>query len=166
MTWSESWVQIPTLPLINWGQLPSWSFARKVMNIPKIILKGNRWKWLKIVVLTICTQKLLEQTFLKMTELWGSHLQRPRGQDLQDALGLMPSTVSLLSLLYVMHFIVSEAHSFLVSTQEIIIHPAAYGQQVFYPFSPDIGMIPFNNMVLTIFKTSLLKFLVLVHNVA
>lgn len=81
-------------------------------------------------------------------------------------LGLMPSTVSLLSLLYVMHFIVSEAHSFLLSTQEIIIHPAACGQQIFYPFSPGIGMKPFNNMVLTIFKTSLLKFLVLVHNVA
>lgn len=79
MTWSESWVQIPTLPLINWRQLPSWSFAKKVMNIPKIILKGNRWKWLKIVVVTVCTQKLLEQTFLKMTELWESHLQRPRG---------------------------------------------------------------------------------------
>lgn len=65
------------------------------------------------------------------------------------------------------HFRVSKAHSFLVSTREIIIHPTAYGQQVFYPFSLAVGIIPCDNMVLTKnIKTSHLKFLVLVHNVA
>lgn len=125
------------------------------------------------MALAICAQKLLKRASLRTIELCESYLQSPlrtapvrhASSDAQYHELVLPERHPEKP--YFPHFRVSKAHSFLVSTQEIIIHPTAYGQQVFYPFSLAIGIIPFDNMVLTKnIKTSRLKFLVLVHNVA
>lgn len=126
------------------------------------------------MALAICAQKLLlGRASLRTVGLWGSYLRSPlrtapvkyTSSDARHRELVLPERHPEIP--HFPHFRVSEAHSFLVSTREIIIHPTAYGQQVFYPFALAIGIIPCDNMVLTKnIKTRRLKFLVLVHNVA
>lgn len=69
-------------------------------------------------------------------------------------------------ILHFIHFRVFEAHSFLVALRKLLFI-LQHMDNRFLTHSLDVGIISFDNMVLTKnIKTSRVKFLVLVHHVA